>query len=577
MTKSATKFLLVGLNLAIISVATAQEPNKPTYEKKVYEKDGNYYVQKSLPVYLSFSTSPDGKDYPLKSKQNPSDANPMYLDTEGVNYIRSKWAVDPETGRTLSPQREVMMEMYADGLPPRTTLRFDGAPRYRSGGTTYFGKGLTFSLSARDGVSGVMETQYALNGGYNKYSNAVVAAKEGANTLYYYSADFVGNAEGTRSNSFTVDLTPPASSHSIVGIVYNNTIIAPSTTFKLTTSDNLSGIRSVRYNFDSRSEGSYSPNIGVSYLPDGEHTLYYYSTDNVSNEATKKSFKFYLDKIAPVVNHKVVGDQYKSNYLFVSSRTKINLSATDNKAGVKQIYQRIDGGSRSDYGGDFSVPNVLGLHYIKYQAVDNVENMASNKTLTVYMDNKAPETGINYGTPQFFHRDTLFITSKTPVTLRYRDAHSGIKSTTYSIDGGSSNPYSKFTVPGEGNHTINFNSVDNVNNQEEAKTSRVFVDNTAPEIYINFSIEPIGAKDGLKIYPNYVRMYVGATDAHVGTETLLYSIDDAPLSAYSSPRTLDISELNRFTKVKKYKVRIVAKDKLNNQSEKTLEFYVGEK
>lgn len=576
MIKPTTKFFLVGLSLAFGFTCLAQEPTKPTYEKKVFEKDGNYYVQKSLPVYLSFSTTPDGKDYPLKSKQNPSDANPMYLDTEGVNYIRSKWAVDPSTGRTASPQREVMMEMYADGLSPRTRLNFSGAPRYYSGGTTYFGKGLSFALTARDGVSGVLETQYALNGAYTKYSNSVSASKEGVNTLYYYSADNVGNAEGTRSNTFTIDLSPPTSSHSIVGIVYNSTIIAPSTKFSLSTTDNLSGIRSVVYSFDDRSDRNYSPNIGVSYLSDGEHTLYYYATDNVRNEASKKSFKFYLDKIAPVVNHKVVGDQHKSNYLYVSNRTKINLSATDNKAGVKQIYQRIDGGGQANYSSDFSVPNQLGLHYIRYRAIDNVENMASTKTLAVYMDNKAPETGIFYGSPQFFHRDTLFITSQTGVTLRFRDQHSGIKSTSYNIDGGSTNPYSKFTIPGEGNHTVAFNSVDNVNNQEEQKTSKVFVDNTPPEIYINFSIEPIGKKDGLNIYPNYVRMYVGATDKHVGTDAVLYSIDDAPLTLYSSPTTLDISELDRFKKIKKYKVRIVSKDKLKNQSEKVVEFYVGE-
>jgi len=577
MVKLRTKYLVGLLCSVMTQAAVAQEPTKPTYENKVFENGGKYYVQKSLPIYLNFSTAPGGKEYPLKSEQHPEDANPMYLDTEGINYIRSKWAVDPKTGNTISPQREVLMEMYADGLAPNTSLKYSGAPRYNNGSVTFFGKGLNFSLSARDGVSGVLETQYALNADYKKYSSEVPVAKEGSNTLYYYSADQVGNAENTKSNAFTLDLTPPSSSHTIVGIVYNNNIIAPSTKFSLSTTDNLSGVRSVVYTFDSQENRSYVPNISVNSLPDGDHTLHYYATDNVENEATKKSFAFYLDKIAPVVTSKVVGDQHQGKYLYVSSRTKVNLSATDNKAGVKQIYQRLDGDGQSNYSNDFSVPNELGLHYIRYRAEDNVENMAANKTLTVFMDNKAPETGIVYGSPQFFHRDTLFITSKTPVTLKYRDAHSGIKSTSYSIDGASNTAYSQFTIPGEGNHSVSFNSIDNVNNNEEQKSSRVFVDNTAPEIFINFSIEPIGTKNGLALYPNYVRMYVGATDKHVGTETVLYSIDGEPLTEYSSPRTLDISELNRFKKVKKYKVRIVSRDKLDNESEKTVEFFVGEK
>jgi len=577
MIKSTTKLLFMGLNLAFVFVAVAQEPPKPTYENKVFEQDGKYYVQKSLPVYLSFSTAPDGKEYLLKSKTNPEDANPMYLDTEGVNYIRSKWAVDPATGKTIVPKREVLMEMYADGIAPRTSLNFTGAQGYNDGSVTFFGKGLNFDLSSRDGVSGVSETQYSLNGAYNTYSNRVSAVKEGENILYYYSADNVGNAEKTRSNSFTVDLTAPSSSHTIVGIVHNNTIIAPSTRFNLSTTDNLSGIKSVVYSFDSQEKSNYTPTIGVSALSDGDHTLYYYATDHVKNESTKKSFNFYLDKIAPLVTSTVVGDQYKGNYLYVSSRTKINLAATDNKAGVKQIYQRLDLESQTDYSSDFSIPNKLGVHTIKYRAVDHVENMAANKTLTVFMDNKAPETGIIYGSPQFFHRDTLFVTSQTPVSLRYRDVHSGIQSTNYGIDEASKNTYAPFTVPGEGNHSINFNSIDKVNNEEEEKNSKVFVDNTAPEIFINFSIEPIGVKNGVNLYPNYVRMYIGATDQHIGTEAVLYSIDGAPLTEYSSPKTLDISELNRFKKAKKYSVKIVSKDKLNNESEKTVEFYVGNK
>jgi hypothetical protein len=558
-----------------VAFANAQEPSKPTYEKVVFEKDGKTYVQKSLPVYLKFSTTPDGKNYPLKSEQHPTDANPLYLDTEGVNYIRSRWAVNPETGKPVSPQREVHMELYADGLAPRTSLKFSGAPKYVSGGTVFFGKGLSFDLTPKDGVSGVKETKYALGGGYSNYGGSVAASTEGAQTLYYYSADNVGNAEDTRSSNFTIDLTAPTSSHEIVGIVYQGNILSPSTTFKLTTSDNLSGVRSVKYSFDQGSDRGYSPNISMAGLKDGEHTLYYYATDNVKNEASKKSFSFYLDLIPPVTDVQVNGDQHKSNYLYVSPRTKIGLSATDNKAGVKNIYYRIDGKDRFTYSNQFNIPNELGVHTVKYDANDNVENLAANKYLTVFMDNRAPETGIIYGKPQFFDRDTLFITSQTPVKLRFRDGESGIQKTVYNIDGSGDKNYSEFTVPGEGYHTISFKSTDNVNNVEDAKTSNVFVDNTPPEIFVNFSIEPIGQKGGKNIYPNYVRMYIGATDKHTGTETLLYSVDGGPLAKYSSPQSLDASEVSKFKKKKKYEVRVVAKDKLGNESEKTLEFFVG--
>ena len=572
--KKISLFTSVILSLAAFT-SNAQEPTKPTYENRVYTADGNYYVQKSLPVYLKFSVSPDGEDYALKSKQHPEDANPMYLDTEGVNYIRSRYAVDPNTGNAVSPQREVLMEMYADGMSPRTTLRFDGAAKYVKGGTTYFGKNLSFSLSSTDAVSGVMETQYALNGAYSKYGSSVSASKEGAQTLYYYSADFVGNTEKTKSNAFTVDLTPPSSSHAIEGIVHNSNIIAPSTSFKLTTSDNLSGVRSVLYSFDDGSNKSYSPNIRVSQLADGEHTLHYYAIDNVKNEATKSSFNFYLDKIPPVVTLKIVGDQHKGNYMYVSPRTKMNLTATDNKSGVHKIYYRIDGGERADYGSDFPIPDKLGVHSFKYDATDNVENLAPNKYQTVFMDNRAPETGITYGKPQFFDRDTLFVTSNTKITLKSRDRESGVQNTMYSVNGAGMKAYSEFTLPSEGYYTIDFNATDNVNNKEQDKQSKCFVDNTPPDIFVNFSIEPIGTRNGLKVYPNYVRMYIGATDKHTGTEAIMYSIDGGPETLYSSPQTLDISEMSKFRKNQKYSVVVTTKDKLGNKAEETFEFFVG--
>ena len=567
---------LVGAMMISSMAVVAQEPAQPTHEKRVYINDGNTYVQKSLPLYFMFSTSKGGKQYSLTSKASEGYADPMYLDTEGVNYMRSKWAVDPDTRKVKSPKEEVLYELYADGLAPRTRLAFSGASIYRSD-RVYYGPGLQFTLTSKDGVSGVENTFYALGGSWTNYGGTVNAATEGENTLYYYANDNVGNAEKTKNSKFVVDLSTPTSNHAIVGIVYNSNIIAPSTTFDLSQSDNLSGVNRTMYSFDERSEKRQYGKVGVSNLKDGNHTLYYYSADNVKNTETKKSFSFYLDKIAPVVSISINGDQHQgSKYLFVSNRTSVNLSATDNKAGVNKIYYRMDGGERNDFSSDFKYPDVNGVHTIKYDATDNVQNLASNKYKTVYLDNKLPQTGITYGNPQFFSRDTLFVNKDTKVTLKAHDYQSGVQTVQYSVDGAGFQNYSQFTVPSEGYHTIKFKTTDNVNNVETEKTSNVFVDNTAPVIYHNFSIEPIGNKSGMNIYPNYSRLYLGATDDHVGTKTIKYSINDGPLTLYSSASTLDISERNRFLKKKvKYNVRIVVEDKLGNTTEKTIEFYVG--
>ena len=56
----------------------------------------------------------------------------------------------------------------------------------------------------------------------------------------------------------------------------------------------------------------------------------------------------------------------------------------------------------------------------------------------------------------------------------------------------------------EGFHQLKFRSTDKVNNQEQEKESRFFVDERGPEIYVNFSIQKIREQlqDG-KSFPVY--------------------------------------------------------------------------
>lgn len=569
----------IGCAIAIVFISIqlkAQEPQAGTHEKRVYINEGNTYVQKELPLYLKFSTSPGGENYDLNSKATSDYANPMYLDTEGLNFIRSKWAVDPETKKTISPQQEVLYELYADGIAPRTYHKFLGAPKYSSD-RVYFGKGLSFSLSSKDGVSGVEGVHYALSSTtWTDYSVDVNVDTEGEYSLSYYAHDNVGNAEKVRNSKFVVDATSPSSSHTIDGIVYNANILAPSTKFNLDKSDALSGVRVTKYSFDGGTDRSHTGSITMSGLADGDHVLYYYSEDNVKNVEEKKSFAFYLDRLPPVVSNQVNGDQFQGKYLYVSPRTNVTFTATDNKAGVNKIYYRIDGKERYDYSSAVNIPNEKGTHTFKYDATDNVQNLSPNKYITLYMDNVNPTTGIKYGNPQFFARDTLFITKDTKIKLFASDYESGVQKISYNLDGAGYNEYSEFAIPGDGYHTINFKTVDNVNNEEQEKTSTCFVDNVAPTIFHNYSIQAIGTKKDLKVYPNYTRLYLGATDDHVGTQTIEYSINEGPWTAYSSASTLDISEKSRFLKKKiKYEVKVRVKDMLGNLAEDTISFYVG--
>jgi len=560
----------------------SQTTSKLDHQKRVYNsKNNNTYVQKSLPLYLKFSVEPNGENYTLNSKVSKDYSNPMYLDSEGINYIRSKWAVDKNSKKIAFPKQEILYEIYADGLAPKTTTLFKNAPKYSSK-KSYYGKGLFVDLNAKDFGSGLENIYYTLSSdGFKKYSSSLQMDKEGEIELYYYSLDNVGNSEKIIRKNFVVDLTSPSTEHSINGIVFEETILSPTSSFTISSSDNLSGVKNTFYVFDGANNFKYNTIVKLSNLKDGNHILKYWSIDNVENSELEsaKTFSFYLDKIAPVSKLEIVGDLFLGKYNYVSERTEIKLSSNDNKAGVKNIHYRINGKERNTYSGNFKLPSIQGLYNIKYDAIDNVENLSKNYYKTVFLDNNPPQTWIKYGSPQFFKNGELFISNKTKVILNSIDNESGVKNTLYSIDSEAMKDYSSFIVDSEGKHVINFYSIDNVNNVHDKRKSKCHVDNTPPEIFYNFSIEPSGTKnkngETLNIYPNYTRLYLGATDEKVGTDKILYSIGNGKLVPYSSGSSLDISELNTFLKNKIYEVNIQAIDKLGNISEKTIKFYVG--
>jgi len=582
MNKISRPSLLALLFFGALSLNAQDNPS-------VHQKEGRTYVKKALPIYLQFKTEPNGKTYDLNSAKNPQDANPMYLDTEGVNYIRSKWAVDSATGKKIYPEREVLMEIFCDGEAPSTSISLKNAPRFVSGGVVYYGQGLMMALSANDGyafdgntvsrkgVSGVMSTSYTLNGATNTYNSEVAMNKEGQQKVSFSSIDMVGNQENASSREFVVDLTAPSTSIAKNGDKSGD-IYSARSSFKLSPSDALSGVDYTSFSFDGGSK-KYGTNVSLSALSDGEHTITWFSEDEVDNREKDNTYSFYLDRIAPETSISIQGDLCEKRYDYISERSKFNLSSTDNKAGVQSIEYSIDGGAYSTFNSSLNLPNKNGLVTVRFRATDKVNNRSASSAKTYYLDNVAPSTSISYGAPQFFKQGELFITSNTPVSLRARDNASGVVNTNYEIDNGGDKAYSSsFTVPNEGPHTLKFESTDCVQNQEAEKSSKVHVDNSGPEIYHHFSIEAVGTKsvDGetINVYPNYARLYLGATDEKVGNDKIEYSINDEAFREYSSPRTLDISELDQFTSEKVYTVKVRAYDKLGNMSEATFQFAI---
>lgn len=571
-------FLSLTLSFIFLNLLAQQEPNH------IVDSTGAIYWRKSTPVYLFVSDSPTGESKErLKSERTPEYAERFYLDTEGVNYIRSREAVDPKTMRVI-PDSEVMFEIYADGIAPTTKATFDYQSRYRDK-TTYYGNKVTISLDAIDNLTGVSRLIYSLNGEEKEYVEPIEVNIREAE-LEYYAIDKVGNIEEKHTTSFIVDMDKPFSDLTVNGITEDG-VISLSSKLYLQAYDSTSGIASLLYKFDDSEYKKYGgQELTISNLSEGQHAITYYSTDNVGNKEETKTFEFYLDRSAPLMVADVLGDRFiVGDEIYFSGRTKLKLTAVDNKVGVKEIMYAIDNEEFVQYTEPFYLPSVAGIHSVKYYSVDNLNNSTADSKKSRYLGQGGYEefkhnvnkfyvdlTGplvehaiLNHS---FVRDDTLFIGPQTKIKFSGSDSESGISKFSYSLreDVGEQDYSEPFAISNEkdGYYTLEYFGYDNVNNRNVSEFS-FFYDATLPEIFVQFNT---GSVEGSKIptYPITSGLFLSATDKTSGIKSLSYNLDG---SAFVPYRGL----ISGFKKGK-HEMTIRAIDLLNNTQETTIEFKI---
>lgn len=576
---------------------------KPGYEKKYYvdKKTGGLYWNMELPFYVKLLSSPIDAGITLKSdlqdkKQGPK---PSYFDTEGHNTIRTPWAIDPETKEYVYPKQDLVFEIFADGSAPITKSKFFNAPVFNKDGKVFYGKGLKISISTTDKYSGVQELEYSINKeNYKDYNDTLSINKEDDFLLQFYAADNVGNIEETNKKTFTVDVSAPETFHSVTGIDLENNIISAKTKIYLDVSDNITGVSGTYYSIDGSSENTYKGGaIPIKQLSNGDHDLEYYSIDNVNNKEKKKTFKFYLDKLAPILSSDVLGDKYVVNeQVYFSGRTKLKLTAVDNKAGVKNVLYSIDNSEFMVYKNPFYLPSEEGFHLIKYYAVDNTENTTSGNEegfhskykemkhivkREVYTDLVGPSLNHKFTGKFLPTRDTVFVNKETKINLSATDQASGLQYISYSIDQNleETKYIEPFSIKDGGFHKIEFFAYDNVNNRNRSSFF-CFLDDEPPTIFHTFSIPAIAKKDvetedekGNKakqvfdVYPAYVIIFLAAEDKTVGAENIYYSLNGEPEKLYRD-------QIKGFVKNKVNILKVISYDKLDNKSEEEIRFYI---
>lgn len=569
---------LVIISALFVFNSFSQEPLK--HKHKIYRSpEGKLYINKDLPIYFRIATS--GNDDAETFLLNPAEdskkyANPMYLDTEGYNTFRSPYKVDTVTKKTVYPLEDVIYELYSDSKAPATKFSFDNKKFYKSENVYYFGEVITLKFDATDAISGVEQTYYSINGvAFSKLTEDIKLDKEILYDIKYYSVDYVGNAEDVKEIKVKIDLTKPTTKLSVDTDLHNN-IISPRSKIVLDAKDENSKVNKTVFSINDGTWYNYNQPVVISGLKEGDHKISYYSLDNAGNQEEIKEYAFYLDKSAPMIVDELIGNTFVANGReYSSGRSKVKLTAMDNKAGVREIRYSINDGEFVEYTKPFYL-NQSGKLKIQTFVTDNVNNqnistIMTNKSNISYVDLSGPSLGHSFIGQSFTSKDTVFITKDTKISLAAKDDASGYKNMEYSIDNGDVLNYEKpFTIGKEGIHTISYTGYDYVDNS--STNSIICVeDNIGPEIYYRFSILANKTKqiDGkiYEVFPSHVVLFLSSTDLSVGFEKILYSVNGAPYKAYTSL-------IKDFIKGKTYSIKIQSIDKLGNLSEKTVEFYI---
>ncbi|MEA2043376.1 MAG: hypothetical protein U9N85_12610 [Bacteroidota bacterium] len=170
-------------------------------------KNEKFYINKHLPLYLWISSSGDGsaEQIKLEGSQNNKYANPFYLDTEGHNTVYPNYAVSLKQKNKKYYINRLVFDVYADGLPSKTYLKYYNVRYGYRNGKRYYKTGLKVKLKSYDGMSGVKTTYYKINESeFKPYTDKILFDTAGEYKLSYYSVDYTGNEEEVNHLKLTV-------------------------------------------------------------------------------------------------------------------------------------------------------------------------------------------------------------------------------------------------------------------------------------------------------------------------------------------------------------------------------------
>jgi Bacterial Ig-like domain len=382
----------------------APDTTKPVTTMNVQGQTGNNgWYRSSVTVSLTASDNEAGIEktlYSINGGEWQPYAEPFSLSVDGTTDVEYKGidnAGNEESAKSSAIKIDTQKPLTAIGDIPSYPVKVD----------------VPLSFLAQDGTSGLVMTEYRVNGGnWTTYQAPTYVKNEGTNTVEYRSVDHAGNVEEVKTVKFVIDKTAPVTTASTLGTGWYNSDADVS----LTAADSISTVAKTEYRLNGGSWTAYSSPVKIS--GQGVNTLEYRSIDSAGNMEATKVVEVKVDKTAPNTTTSVKDGWYNSD-------STVSLLNNDSHSGVAKTEYRLNGGAWATYTGSIVV-STEGINTLEYRSVDVAGNTEQIKSVQVKIDKTKPVLNVTFNPSVMIGGTGKLINVVAAVDAR--DALSGISS-----------------------------------------------------------------------------------------------------------------------------------------------------
>jgi hypothetical protein len=305
------------------------------------------------------------------------------------------------------------------------------------------------------------------------------------------------------------------------------------------------------------------PVVPVYFKNEGLNILYHpYAVDTVTKQIVQPEkpvpFQIYVDGTPPVTtaSFTTVASSVKGENRFYGKNTEIVITAKDEVSGVEHIYYSIDKGNFTEYIAPLKF-DAEKSYEIRFYSVDNVGNVEKVGIRTFSIDMTSPISTIKFEGDVYEN----VISGRSKIILSTSEKVTGIVRTVYQLDDQSEvqyiGPIYSANIS-EGEHTLNYYSIDKLSNKETTKQVTFFVDKTPP-IIIEDVLGDSYMANGKEYSSGRTKLKLTSIDNRAGVKSVYYSINGGEFQLYDKPFYLSNQKGN--LSIKSYAI-----DNVNNKS-----------